>query len=296
MEGKAGKMINEVYAHFRRDKTPDVKDWELVAVSPTAAVFKNDKSKSYAYAYRGVATPGELLDAPKALMSNTFKSTNRYRHDKDFTRRHQPPAGYKRWAFGHSLGGAVVDQIMADGLADTGITFNQAIEVNKMHNSGVKRYYNRSDALYKLIGQFSSNVQVINNDLFSQVAGFLGYLNPLYTLYSHNLSQFVPEKEWRSTKHDPEAIRRDHGEPSGKPDPSKYLIQSLILDKEHFKGDLEAAKIWAAEHRYKIDSHDETHTSWRFRQVSPAIFATGLYHMKTLPLEKVGHLIVAYKA
>jgi hypothetical protein len=297
MEWKAAKMVNEVYAHFKRNKTPSVKDWELVAVSPTAAVFKNDKSKSYAFAYRGVATAGELLDAPAALLGNTFNQTMRYRHDKEFTRRHQPPRGYKRWAFGHSLGGAIVDQIMADGLADTGITFNPAIEVNKMHNRGVRRFYNRNDGLYKSIGQFSSNVTVINNDLFSQVASLITYLNPLITLYSHNLSQFVPDKERKSHDFKPDAIRRDpaHEPDAGGGTSGQSLVQSVILDKEHFTS-FEAARQWAAHHRYKVDKHDETPTSWRFRQVSPAIFATNMYHAKTVPLEKVGNLLVAYKA
>ena len=296
MESKGAKMILGVYDHFLRGVAkPEVKHWELVAISPSAGVWKNDKSKSYAYAYRGMITPDDIQVVP-TLISNKVANTTRYRKDRDFTRKYQPPAGYQRYAFGHSLGGAIVDQIISDGLADSGISFNPAIELNKMEFSKNKRLYNRHDFLYKMIGQHAANVHTINNDLFSRISAGANFFNVALSYYTHNLSQFIDTKQEEPKKAPSEERAKGMiGEPSEEDvSPRSYLIQSVVLDKATFPT-IDKAKEWAGLHKYKIDKYDETPTAWRFRQVSPDIFKTGIYQAKTIPLENTGNLIVAYK-
>lgn len=294
MESKGAKMILGVYDHFLRGvEKPEVKHWELVAISPTAGVWKNDKSKSYAYAYRGMITPEDVKVVP-TLVSNKLASTARYKKDKAFTKKHQPPSGYKRWAFGHSLGGAMVDQILADGLSDTGISFNPAIELNKLKSTKNKRLYNRHDFLYKLIGMYADNVHTINNDAFSKISAGLNFFNIAKSYYEHNLSQFIDKEQEKIKKEAPQP-KDLIGEPSEEdPSPRSYIIQSVVLDKSIFPT-LEKAREWASLHKYKNDKYDETLNEWRFRQVSPDIFRTGIYEAKTIPLKDTGNLVVAYK-
>lgn len=307
MDSKGAKMINGVYDHFLRGiKEPQVNGWTLVDISSTAGAWKNDKSKTYAYAYRGMITPEDIRVVP-TLVSNKVATTARYKKDAAFTRKNQPPQGYCRIAFGHSLGGAIVDQILADGLASSATSYNPAIELSKLNNSGNKRLYNRHDFLYKLIGLHASNVHTINNDAFSKISAGLNFFNIAKSYYEHNLSQFI-DKEKEKIKR-PKTVGEDEraavspgqvresNQVRESEEPSKqrsYIIQSVVLDKEAFPT-LDKAKTWAAQHNYKTSKHDETTNSWRFRQVSPEIFKTNQYEAKTIPLKDTGNLIVAYK-
>lgn len=296
MESKGAKMINAVYDHFIRGiEKPEIKHWELVAISPSMGIWKNDKSKSYAYAYRGMITSEDAKVVP-TLITNKLNTTLRYKKDKAFTKAHQPPAGYKRYAFGHSLGGAITDQILADGLADSGISFNPAIELNKMKATKNKRLYNRNDFLYKLIGMYASNTHTINNDLFSKVSAGINFFNIAKSYYEHNLDQFIDKEQEKPQKAKAEERAKGLiGEPSEEDvSPRSYIIQSVVLDKSTFPT-VDKAKEWASLHKYKTEKYDETPNEWRFRQVSPDIFKTGMYEAKTISLKDTGNLVVAYK-
>lgn len=283
MESKGAKMVLSVYDHYKRgvDK-PVVKGWELVDISPTGGVWKNDKAKTYAYAFRGLQNAEDIKTVP-TLITNNFSSTIRYRKDKAFTKKHQPPRGYRRVGFGHSLGGVVVDNLLADGLVDTGMTYNPAIELDKIHNSGNVRYYNRNDFLYKLIGQYASNVKTLHNDIFSRISAGLDFFNIAKSYYEHKVEQFVDKEEM-----EPETVKDIDNSPKS------YIIQSVVLHKTAFPT-LEKAKEWASLHKYKTTKHDETPNEYRFRQVSPNIFNTGHYEAKTVSLKDIGNLVVAYK-
>jgi hypothetical protein len=294
MESKGAKMVLSVYDHYKRGvESPKVKDWELVAISPTAGAWKNDKARTYAYAYRGMLTPEDVKTVP-TLVSNKFSLTSRYKKDKEFTKQHQPPRGYRRVAFGHSLGGVVVDNILADGLADTGMTYNPAIELSKINNSGNVRYYNRNDFLYKLVGQYASNIKTLHNDYFSKLSDGLDFFNVAKSYYEHNIEQFVDkEKEEEKEVVPKEEVPKEEVKDIND-SPKSYIIQSVILDKSAFPT-LDKAKEWISLHHYKYIKSDETPNEWRFRQLSPDIFKFGHYEAKTVPLKDVGKLIIAYK-
>jgi len=277
-------MVQKSYDYYKGNTNLDVKGYNLVAKSSSGLIYERPQTKIRIYAFRGTQNQEDVSSFP-SLASNTFSSSTRYQKDKEFVKQHPAPEGYKTIGAGHSLGGAIIDQLLADGLIQTGISFNPAVELNKLDNTGNKRIYNRNDFLYKLIGQFASNTHIVNNDLFSLIEGTLRYFDILKSLYEHNNKQFI-EKE-KLTKEDVVKI-----EPK---ESNSYLIQSVVLDKEKFPT-LEKAKEWASAHKYKTDKHDETLNEWRFRQVSPSIFTAGLYTPKTVKLDDVGNLIVAYKS
>jgi hypothetical protein len=284
MDSKVAQMVQKSYDYYKGNTNLDVKGYNLVAKSSSGLIYERPQTKIRIYAFRGTQNQEDVSSFP-SLASNTFSSSTRYQKDKEFVKQHPAPEGYKTIGAGHSLGGAIIDQLLADGLIQTGISFNPAVELNTLDNTGNKRIYNRNDFLYKLIGQFASNTHIVNNDLFSRIEGTLRYFDILKSLYEHNNKQFI-EKE-KLTKEDVVKI-----EPK---EPNSYLIQSVVLDKEKFPT-LEKAKEWASAHKYKTDKHDETLNEWRFRQVSPSIFTGGLYTAKTVKLDDIGNLIIAYKS
>lgn len=277
-------MVQKSYDYYKGNTNLDVKGYNLVAKSSSGLIYERPQTKIRIYAFRGTQNQEDVSSFP-SLASNTFSSSTRYQKDKEFVKQHPAPEGYKTIGAGHSLGGAIIDQLLADGLIQTGISFNPAVELNKLDNTGNKRIYNRNDFLYKLIGQFASNTHIVNNDLFSRIEGTLRYFDILKSLYEHNNKQFI-EKE-KLSKEDVVKI-----EPK---ESNSYLIQSVVLDKEKFPT-LEKAKEWASAHKYKTDKHDETLNEWRFRQVSPSIFTGGIYTAKTVKLDDIGNLIIAYKS
>jgi hypothetical protein len=277
-------MVEKSYDYYKGIKDLDVKDYNLVAKCSSGIIYERPKSKIRIYAFRGTKNQEDASSFP-SLFSNKFSTTKRYQDDKKFVEDHPAPAGYRTIGAGHSLGGAVVDQLLEDGLIQEGISFNPAVELNKMNNNGNKRIYNRNDFLYKLVGQFSSNVKTVNNDLFSRVETAVRYFDILKSLYEHNNEQFI----------DKEKLSKEKASKAPPSAPNSYIIQSVVLHKEKFPT-LEKAKEWASLHKYKTDKHDETLHEWRFRQVSPMIFTTGHYTARTVHLQDIGNLIIAYKS
>jgi hypothetical protein len=284
MDGKVAKMVENAYAHYNGSENLDVKDYELVAKSPNGLIYDRPSSKIRVYAFRGTQNKEDVRSFP-SLISNTFASSSRYKKDKAFVQKHPAPAGYRTVAGGHSLGGAIVDQLLADGLVQSGISFNPAVELSKLHNAGNKRIYNRHDFLYKLIGMYASNVHTTNNTMWDKISATVSFLNILKSLYEHNHKQFVESKK----KEEP----RSEAHPTT-PHQSSYIIQTVVLHKAKFPS-LELAKEWAVQHKYKIHNVDETHNEYRFRQVSPELIKTGHYHERMVPIGDVGYLGVLYK-
>lgn len=293
MDSKVAQMVQKSYEHYAGSNNLEVKHYDLVAKSPTGLIYERPKTKIRIYAFRGTKNQEDVSSFP-SLASNTFSSSTRYQKDKEFVKKHPAPEGYKTIAGGHSLGGAIVDQLLADGLVQSGISFNPAIELNKMNNSGNKRIYNRHDFLYKLVGQFASNTHITNNDSFSRFEMAVRFFDILKSLYEHNNTQFIDKDQEKIPRDKPRRIE-DFDKEMNSNESNSYFIQSVVLHKEKFPT-LEKAKEWASAHKYKIDKHDETLNEWRFRQVSPAIFASGIYTAKTVKLDDVGNLIVAYKS
>ena len=193
MEKVSAAMIKNVY---NGTETP-VKDYEIIAKSSTVYVYARPKTKIYVYAARGTQDKKDVAAIGK-LIRGQFPNSSRYKDDKAFLQAHRAPAGHRTLGVGHSLGGCVVDQWLADGLISSGISFNPAIDPVHLRNSGNKRFYNRNDFLYKLIGQYANNVHIINNSLWDKLDSMVNYLNVLKSYYAHSLDNFEVNVKTRS--------------------------------------------------------------------------------------------------
>lgn len=295
MDKVVARMVENAYFNYnKKEPVVDVKDYELVAKSPTALIYDRPKSKVRVYAFRGTQNKEDVASFP-SLIKNTFASSARYQKDKAFVEKHPAPPGYRTIAGGHSLGGAIVDQLLEDGLVKSGISFNPAVELSKLKNSGNKRIYNRHDFLYKLIGLHASNVHITNNTMWDKFVMTVTFLNILKSLYEHSHSQFVEKEKNKNADKIDEEI--EEVRPTLQPTTShqnSYIIQTLVLHKSKFPT-AESAREWAVAHKYKANKMDETINEYRFRQASPELTKTGMYHERMLPVGDIGYLGVLYK-
>lgn len=241
--------------------------WECVASSPTVLIFQKDKLR--VIAIRGTKINDQTdLSAAASVGLNKLSSTNRFRSDKEFIKKHYKPI--KTIGTGHSLGGAICDILLAEKLIHSATTFNPAVEPKYLDNNYNTRYYNKNDFIYKLIGRFASNVKIWDEKPFNVIDHLLDYSIIYKTLSDHSIDQFIdPEKE----KH--------------------HIVQSVILHKSMFPT-IEEARDWTAIHGYRTSQSDETPNEYRFRQASPELLKTGKYMERTIKLGEKGYLGILY--
>jgi hypothetical protein len=274
MHNLVAKMISNAYAVYNTGKIAhDIEGYTLIKHTPTILIYENKREKKIIYAIRGMKADNKTdISAVASILTSTLSSSTRYRIDKEIVKSCQTK-GYTRIGAGHSLGGAIVDQLLADGLIDEGISFNPIFEITKIRNSGNTRIYKIRDPIYELIGKYASNVVVAPANFVDQIESEDIIFNLVRSYYAHKMEQFV-----------------DDDKPKG----NSYIIQSVVLNKSKFPT-LDKAISWAGLHNYKTTKYDETPNEWRFRQVEPSIFNTGIYKARSLKLEGVGFLVVAYK-
>jgi hypothetical protein len=108
-----------------------------------------------------------------------------------------PDATY--YGVGHSLGGAVVDLFLHEGLLNQAVSYNGAVEKRFLNNNNNKRIYISSDPLYNTMGRFASNVEVRNQPNQSLLKKILTNTSGLGLAYktgtSHLLSNFQGGKK-----------------------------------------------------------------------------------------------------
>jgi len=259
MESHA-QMIHNVY----HKNHSDVGAFKLVKHSDTVFIYEDSKGNCRV-AIRGMLPHShEDREACLSLIYNRLSSTIRYRKDLNFIKEYNPIKS-KTLFLGHSLGGAINDQLMDDGVSEKCITFNPAIQPKDLRNSGNTRYYNPNDFLYILIGRYASNVHVTHT-IYSFLN--LNFLPNLFSFWTdHKIQQFV-------------------GDVDG-------IIQSVVLNKSAFDSRIRATE-WIVRHHYKHSHIIETPNDYRFQQLSPDINRSDKYEVKEVPIGDKGYLVMLY--
>lgn len=187
------KLAYEAY-----EKTPrkHVGDYELVRETDTAKFYK--KGKNIVVAVRGTElTSKDDLNADAAIAFNRVKNTRRFKKDAEAVKdvqRQFSPSEYNYSAVGHSLGGAIVDNLVHRGYVKSGTSYNPAIEPKYIRKHGNKRIYNPDDVLYKIEGRYASDVKVAKRrdkslaEIATEPIPYLGKV--LKGLKAHELKQF----------------------------------------------------------------------------------------------------------
>jgi hypothetical protein len=129
-----------------------VKGYEIVTQSPTIKIYKKPDSDDLVVSARGSY---DLRDwkTNVTLPFNGLASSDRYKEDKAFVTNalEKYGKGKKVYVTGHSLGGAVAEQLKKDiPEIKTGKTYNPAFQGSDFFSrkkSNVKRVYGSGDAL-----------------------------------------------------------------------------------------------------------------------------------------------------
>jgi hypothetical protein len=192
--------------------THTIKEWNLVAETPTLKLYENEYEHKCVVGIRG--TQGSLIGtdwrANYTIPFNGIKSSNRYKQDAEQIRnwKHMFPS-HKWYGVAHSLGGVLLDAFIDDGLLDSGLSYNPAVQPQHSQSEKNIRIYQEGDPLYALMGKGSKVEKVkakgsssIADKVYDYTLGLTPFGKAVSTAYralqAHNLTNFsdVPiEKE-----------------------------------------------------------------------------------------------------
>lgn len=250
------------------------------------------------FAIRGMR-PSDSSDrgAALSLISDDLKESARYKKDKEFILKHKV-LGVKNILVGHSLGGAIIDQLIDDGVFTRGLSFNPAMQPKDISKTANRRLYNKDDFLYLLIGKYSGNHGIVDIDFHAFEGAWFQVLFKLWT--AHKIEQFIHhesaekgmEEGTAGTRKPIQRKRKAKAEPEQKHEGG--IVQSVVVEKAAFP-DIDDARAWVRSQGYKSSGVDETPNTYRFRQINPRIMQTGKYIDRMVKLGDIGFLNMLYE-
>lgn len=165
MQKPSDKVFLDVSTQaYKTNPASMVDGFRLLRATSTINAYINDGQKVIIIGVRGTEIKDpEDLKADASLPFNKLKSISRYSKDAEFVRTilAQFP-GHQVFLTGHSLGGAIDNQLKRDfpQLRDA-VEFNPAFQSKDLiyQQPGIKRYYISTDPLYRLGGRlFRGNI------------------------------------------------------------------------------------------------------------------------------------------
>lgn len=197
---------------YQKVPPQNVSDFTLVFNTPTLDAWVNEPRTTIVLSVRGTDTSdsGDLA-ADASIPFNRLSKSNRYQIDKQSVQQilqRYDPSKYEYYLTGHSLGGAIVNQLKRDfPFFKDAVEYNAAFQPYdflRQQNDQIQRNYTANDPLYRLGGRFFSKVNVLPAK--PSVATSLGAVGNLYdALQGHSLSNFdqlvggavkMSDKQW----------------------------------------------------------------------------------------------------
>lgn len=175
-----------------------IQGWTRIGQTPTLKFYMKDTH--IVVAIRGTQpTDPNDLSADGLIGVGQLASSSRFQTDLATLKQFQityPSPPYHYTAVGHSLGGAILDEFLKQGLVSSGLSYNPAVQIGDFQKElPNQRVYVESDPLYKLMGQYTKGAEVRKKKGESIWGRFLKqvpYLGSIYDKYSsHALDNFV---------------------------------------------------------------------------------------------------------
>jgi hypothetical protein len=206
--------LSKLVASTYKDADPQIQGYTLLAKTPTVSFFQvNRKRNVIIIALRGTAfTDINDISADLGIVKTIVEDANtarnvrnsrRYTNDvatiKDFQNTAsqylpRPSANMVYYAVGHSLSGAMIDELLEDGLVKSAVSFNPAIErVNFAKDNNNHRVYLSCDVLYNLLGKFitNGNLEVVEKE--NPAGAEAGAIDASKgTIKCHNIETVIP--------------------------------------------------------------------------------------------------------
>ena len=152
---------------YNKKGVEQIKDYKLVYDSDTVKAYLDESDDTIILSIRGTSSK-EDVKADASIAVNRLKYSNRYLKDKQIIEQIATMYPYDKYDYyltGHSLGGALINQLKRDfkWLKDS-VQFNPAFQpydlISQQSNEN-KRYYTPDDPLYSFGGRlFSGNIMV----------------------------------------------------------------------------------------------------------------------------------------
>lgn len=199
------KMVASTY----KDGDPKIQGYTLLFKTPTVSFFQVDRKRNVIIiALRGTAfTDINDISADLGIVKTIVEDANtarnvrnsrRYINDvktiKDFQGSPERYYNMVYYAVGHSLSGAMIDELLDDGLIKSAVSFNPAIErVNFAKDNDNHRVYLSCDVLYNLLGKFitNGNLEVVEKENpAGEDAGAIDASKG--TIKCHNIETVIP--------------------------------------------------------------------------------------------------------
>ena len=147
-------------------KMKPVAGYKVVFKNPTLTIYRDDYFNAFVVAIRGTADWTDLK-AWLPTATNSVLNTDRWERDFDALSNFQnqyPPDKYIYYGVGHSLGGEILDQFIHKGMIQKGRSYNPAILLGDIRDSGLAkknaRIYASADPLYNLEGRLDHPTEV----------------------------------------------------------------------------------------------------------------------------------------
>lgn len=164
---------------YYRDQLSDSKGWDLIFDNEYIRFFQKDDV--IIVAIRGTQfTDFKDLIADVRIIGNGVRKSSRFEKDLEILCQFQttfPPRikpkfecpncpnlsvenlqRYRYYGVAHSLGGAILDKFLEDGLIEAGVSFNPAVErIDLEKDNGNHRIYLSCDPLYNVMGRYITN-------------------------------------------------------------------------------------------------------------------------------------------
>jgi len=177
-------------ASYKEAPPNELDGFTLVVSTPTLKAYLKDKTLLIGLRGTKITDKKDII-ADIKLPLNLLKGTDRYKKDKEtlqaITKRY-PPQDYEYYISGHSLGGAIDNQLKYDfPFIKNAVEYNPAFQSKDLiwsQGRDIKRLYTDKDGLYNLGGKLFVNKQVIP-------AKSSTGLSPIDAISGHILSNFA---------------------------------------------------------------------------------------------------------
>ena len=183
------EMTQESYSMTPKE---NINGWMLVRSTPNTKFWvKGDQA---IVGVRGTKT-SEDVSAWYTVPLNTLNTTAVYKKNLEAVQGFKNDfPGMVLYGVGHSLGGAIIDGLIRDGLLQEAVSYNPAIQYKDI-NGGLpnRRIYYGSDPLYKLMGWWdrkSEHRPATSSSWVDFLGNFSVPLAGLSSLSAHKLSVF----------------------------------------------------------------------------------------------------------
>ena len=145
-----------------KDVKTNIDGWELFHSTPTLKFYR--KNGEMIVAVRGSQTLSDWTNSNTKILSNKLREGNRYKEDSAEIRKMIQFAP-NLYGVGHSLGGALMDEFIKDGLVAEAVSFNPAVQPKFYEDEDLaqkhKRFYYKGDPVYEVMGKYTTGAQVV---------------------------------------------------------------------------------------------------------------------------------------